>query len=94
MSIDWRKGLKDAMWAMFWLRQASPQEIERDKATLKDAVARLIRMTTQKNAGQRGAKDCIDWDGLDTVMMTIICEATSLCLSGALGEMPETIEGD
>ena len=93
--IDWRSGLKDGMWAMFWVKQnVDPGDIEADKAALKENVARLIRMTTQKNAGQRGAKDSLDWKSLDTTLMMIACAATSLCLSGALGEMPETIEGD
>ena len=80
---------------MFWVKQnVDPGDIEADKAALKENVARLIRMTTQKNAGQRGAKDSLDWKSLDTTLMMIACTATSLCLSGALGEMPETIEGD
>lgn len=93
--IDWQKDLKNTMWAMFWVKQnVDPGDIEADKAALKENVARLIRMTTQKNAGQRGAKDGLDWKSLDTTLMMIACAATSLCLSGALGEMPETIEGD
>lgn len=93
--IDWRSGLKNSVWAMFWVKQnAEPADIEADKAALKANVARLIRLSTQKNAGQRGAKDCLDWNSLDTTLMNIACAATSLCLSGALGDMPETIEGD
>lgn len=83
------------MWSMFWLQQnMSPADIERDKATLKENVARLIRLTTQKNAGQRGARDCLDWNSLDATLMMIACAATSLCLSGEQGEMPDMIEGD
>ena len=94
-SIDWQSGLKDGMWSMFWLRQnMSPADVEQDKATLKENVARLIRLATQKNAGQRGAKDCLDWNSLDPTLMMIVCAATSLCLSGELGEMPDMIEGD
>ena len=93
--IDWQSGLKNSMWAMFWMKQnIDPQDIETDKEVLKANVARLIRLATQKNAGQRGAKDSLDWKSLDTTLMMIACAATSLCLSGALGEMPETIEGD
>ena len=94
-SIDWRSGLKDGMWGMFWVQHnLAPSAIETDKAVLKENVARLIRMTTQKNAGQRHIKDCLDWNSLDTTLMMIACAATSLCLSGELGEMPETIDGD
>lgn len=94
-SIDWQSGLKDSMWSMFWLRQnMSPADVEQDKTTLKENVARLIRLATQKNAGQRGAKDCLDWNSLDTTLMMIACAATSLCLSGELGEMPDMIDGD
>lgn len=93
--IDWQKDLKDTMWAMFWMRQENDAaNTEADKAVLKENVARLIRLATQKNAGQRRAKDCLDWDSIDTTIMGIVCAATSLCLSGALGEMPETIDGD
>ena len=69
-------------------------DTERDKSVLKENVARLIRLTTQKNAGQRSVKDCLDWNSLDTTLMMIACAATSLCLSGVLGDMPDTIEGD
>ena len=94
-SINWRNGLKDGMWSMFWVQQnLSPSDTERDKSVLKENVARLIRLTTQKNAGQRGVKDCLDWNSLDTTLMMIACSATSLCLSGVLGDMPDTIEGD
>ena len=94
-SIDWRKDLKNSMWSMFWVIQnSSGADFEMNKAALKENVARLIRMTTQKNAGQRGVKDCLDWDSLDTTLMGITCAATALCLSGALGDMPDFIEGD
>ena len=97
-SIDWQSGLKDSMWSMFWLRQnMSPADVEQDKATLKENVARLIRLTTQKvgyDALKRGIKDSLDWNSLDTTLMMIVCAATSLCLSGELGEMPDMIEGD
>lgn len=51
---------------------------------LKEAVYDLIKMTTQKNAGQRKTKTDIDWDSLDMTMMTIVIEATALILSGDL----------
>ena len=96
--IDWQSGLKGAMWSMFWMRQNSGREdIEADINALKEHVARLIRLTTQKvgyDAMKRGIKDALDWNSIDTTIMTIVCAATSLCLSGLFGEMPKTIEGD
>ena len=41
-------GIKDTMWSMFWKGKQKANLPE-----LEDAVKRLIRMTTQKNAGQR-----------------------------------------
>ena len=97
-SIDWQSGLKDAMWSMFWLKntKGSPDN-EADKEALKESVAWLIRATTQKvgiSALDRGLKDAVDWKALDTHIMNIVCCATSLCLHGEFGEMPEFIEGD
>ena len=43
-----QNGIKDTMWAMFWKGKQKANLPE-----LEDAVKRLIRMTTQKNAGQR-----------------------------------------
>lgn len=91
MKVDWKKNCKDTMWAMFWLG-ADKDTCEADKEALKENVARLIRMTTQKNAGQRGVKDCIDWNCLEHTMMTIVCAATKLALMGEFGDMPEMIE--
>jgi len=93
MGINWQKDMKDTMWSMFWLK-ANHGDVgtEHDKESLKENVARLIRMTTQKNAGQRGMKDCVDWNCLEHTLLTIACCATSLCLAGEFGEMPETIE--
>ena len=67
------------------------------RAELKDAVARLIRLTTQKvgaDAKKRKLKEALDWNSVDTVMMTIVCAAASLCLNGEFGEMPETVDDD
>jgi len=91
MKVDWKKNVKDAMWSMFWLG-ADRDTREADKEALKENVARLIRITTQKTAGQRGAKDHIDWNCLEHTMMTIVCAATKLALMGEFGDMPETIE--
>lgn len=42
-------GVKDTMWAMFWKGNQKA-----DLESLEESVQRLIRMATQKNAGQRG----------------------------------------
>ena len=92
-TIDWQKDMKDTMWGMFKLKVAHGDiGTENDRAALKDGVARMIRMTTQKNAGQRGKNDCIDWNALEHTMLTICCCAASLALAGEFGPMPETIE--
>lgn len=92
--IDWQKDCKTAMWSMFWLEHQNDPDKKADTELLKESVARLIRMTTQKTAGQRGKATDISFDLIDPTIMTIVCEATLLCLSGALGKMPEKIEAD
>ena len=97
-NIDWQSGLKDAMWSMFWFKdgKGSPDN-EADKEDLKNAVAWLIRATTQKvgvSALDRGLKNAVDWKALDVQIMKIVCLATSLCLHGEFGPMPERIEAD
>ena len=99
MMIDWQADLKDAMWSMCWIARnqdgAGPAVVDPDDAeSLKESVARLIRMTTQKTAGQRNVKSHLDWNQLDTVLMNIACITTRMCLDGVFGEMPEKIEGD
>lgn len=91
--INWQKDCKNAMWAMFWLGQPhDPEGEEADKQAIREGVARLVRMTTQKTAGQRGAKNDIDWNCLDHTLLAIACAATSLALSGFFGEMPKEID--
>lgn len=46
----------------------------------------MIKMTTQKDAGQRKAKGNISWDELDMTLMSIVIEATALVLSGDLDQ--------
>ena len=93
--IDWQSGLKNPMWAMFWVKHnVAPDDTEADKEALKKNVAKLIRMASQKSSGQRGGKNDIDWRELDNVLMMIACCATSLCLSGEYGEMPEMIDAE
>lgn len=95
-SIDWQSGLKDAMWSMFWFKnEKDSPDNEADKEELKRQVALLIRATTQKvgyGAAERRINNAVNWNDVDTIMMMIICLATSLCLHGEFGEMPETVE--
>jgi len=91
--IDWKQDMRDTMWSMFWMQEnVDPEVTEGDKEALKINVARLLRMATQKTAGQRNSKGHIDWNCLEHVMLMIVCVATKLCLSGEFGEMPEMIE--
>lgn len=55
--IDWEQGCKDAMWSMFWVAREHGNT-NADEENLKENVARLIRMATQKDAGpaQTGEK--------------------------------------
>lgn len=68
-------GIKDTMWSMFWKGKQKANLPE-----LEDAVKRLIRMTTQKNAGQRKDATCIDWSALDMEFMRIAIEAAAFVL--------------
>ena len=82
-------GIKDAMWSMFWKgkQRANLPELE-------ESVKRLIRMATQKNAGQRGDSTCIDWSTLDMEFMRIAIEATALVLDDRFQELKEEWEND
>lgn len=91
--IDWQADCKDAMWSMFMLSR-EPGNRAADTEALKVNVARLIRMATQKTAGQRGKRNDINWDGLTPTLMNIAICATALCLNGEFGEMPREIEGE
>lgn len=75
-------GIKDTMW--HFLMDGGQKE---NIPELKDAVYRLIQMTTQKDAGQRGKSTHISWDTLDMELMRIVIEATCLVLSGRLEEL-------
>lgn len=78
---------------MFWIQQnVGKASTEGDKIALKENVARLIRMTTQKTAGQRKVKGDVDWYALEHTMLTIVLAATSICLHGEFGDMPDTID--
>ena len=91
MKIDWEKDLKSSMWSMFWVCREHG-DTAADEETLKENVARLIRMTTQKTAGQRRSRKDVDFNALQPTMMNIVLAATSMCLNGRFGEMPKYIE--
>ncbi|RJW88365.1 hypothetical protein DWZ86_05485 [Clostridiales bacterium AF36-10] len=75
--------IKDTMWT-FLMDGGQKENIPE----LKDAVYRLIQMTTQKTAGQRKqTKKDISWDSLDMEIMRIVIEAACLVLSGRLDEL-------
>ncbi len=91
MKIDWEKDCKDAMWSMFWVSHERG-DTTADEESLKENVARLIRMATQKTAGQRKPKADIDWNAITPTLMNIALSATAMCLNGRFGEMPKYIE--
>jgi len=74
--------IKDTMWAMFWKGNQVANLPE-----LEESVKRLIRMATQKNAGQRKDSTCIDWNTLDMELMRIAIEATALVLDDRFEEL-------
>lgn len=77
-------GIKDTMWAMFW---KGNQKADLDG--LEESVQRLIRMATQKNAGQRDDATCIDWNTLDMELMRIVIEATAFVLDERFDKLKE-----
>lgn len=78
--------VKSTMWSFLMTKGQ-----EANVPALKDAVYDLIKMTTQKTAGQRAVKKDIDWSEAGMIMMSIVIEATALVLSGELDEKVEWI---
>lgn len=76
--------LKDTMWS-FLMTNGQKENIP----ALKEYVYDLIRLTTQKDAGQRGKSGNIPFDHVDMIMFSIVCEATALVLSGRLDELED-----
>ena len=74
--------LKDTMWT-FLMTHGQKENIP----ALKEYVYDLIKVTTQKDAGQRGKAGNIPFDHVGMIMFSIICEATALVLSGKLDEL-------
>lgn len=73
--------LKEPMWQMF---KTFGQKA--DKEALKQYVYDLIRMSTQKTAGQRGGSDLSWEEDLDMTLWGIVIEASALVLSGELDD--------
>lgn len=78
--------VKSTMWSFLMTKGQ-----EANVLALKDAVYDLIKMTTQKTAGQRAVKKDIDWSEAGMTMMSIVIEATALVLSGELDGEAEWI---
>lgn len=61
---------------------------------LKNLVNTLIKMTTQKTAGQRDDKpNDVPFESLEMLKWAIICEAVALVLSGDLDKI-EVVKND
>lgn len=72
--------IKTMMWG-FLMDKGQASNIP----ALKEYVYDLIKMTTQKTAGQRKTvNNDISWEQLDMTIMSIVIEATALVLSGDL----------
>ena len=85
MDTNPANAIKDTMWK-FLLDKGQQANIP----ALKQYVYDLIKMTTQKTAGQRAtAKKDIPWEQLDMTLMSIAIEATALVLSGELDKLTE-----
>lgn len=83
MTVNPANAIKDTMWK-FLIDGGQKANIP----ALKEYVYDLIKMTTQKTAGQRKtAKSDIPWEELDMTLMSIVIEATSLVLSGELDRL-------
>lgn len=82
--------VKDIMWK-FLMDGGQKENIP----ALKEYVYDLIKMTTQKTAGQNKkfqAKGHINWEELDMTLMSIVIEATCLVLSGRLDGLEDKPE--
>ena len=83
--------LKEPMWQMFMTfgQRSNPEQ-------LKTYVYDLIKMSTQKTAGQRSDKKSdMPWDeNLDMTLWGIVIEATALVLSGQLDGERQRKEGE
>lgn len=77
--------IKDTMWT-FLMSKGQRANIP----ALKEYVYDLIKMTTQKTAGQRAeVRHDISWDELEMTLFSVVIEATALVLSGDLDKLEE-----
>lgn len=84
-----QNGIKDTMWMCFWKGHQKANLLELEKS-----CKRLIRMATQKNAGQRGNVTCIDWKTLDMELMRIAIESTAFILDERFESIKNMMENE
>lgn len=66
------------------------QKMQPNIPVLKEAVADLMQILTQKTAGQRKGKPSdLSWGRVPYVKMAILVEAVALVMSGALDKLEE-----
>lgn len=82
-----KNGIRDTMWHCF---QKGGQKASLDD--LEQSCKQLIRMATQKNAGQRGETTAINWDTLDMILLTIAIEATAFVLDDRFEKIKKQME--
>ena len=68
-------GIKNFMWSMFWKgnQRANLEQLE-------ESCQKLIRLTSQKDAGQRGNNKSLNFDNAGMIYNEIAIEAVSLVL--------------
>ena len=78
--------IEDTMWTFLSMggQKGNPE-------LMNEYVQKLLRMTKQKNAGQKGyaKKDDISFDLIDPIKWSIICEAVALCLDERFPKLVE-----
>ncbi len=87
---EYENGIMDSMWTMFQMGQQKA-----NLPQLEECCKMLIRMATQKTAGQRGKESDIPWTGsLNMTLMNIAVEATCLVLDKRFPKLKEEWEAD
>ena len=75
------------MWSMFWKGQQRA-----NLPQLEESCQKLIKLTAQKNAGQRGDPNCMNWDNIDMVYQEIAIEAVALVLDSRFDALKDAWE--